>query len=58
MPDYIIVFRDKETNRTRKLKTLQSSYSDAEKEASSISRKTKETIVSITSNHFPELKVL
>jgi len=58
MPDYIIVLRNQETNRTRKLKTLQASYSDAEKEADDISRKTKETIVSITNNHFPEVRVL
>tara|TARA_R110002096_G_scaffold429314_3_gene642109 strand:+ start:3269 stop:3445 length:177 start_codon:yes stop_codon:yes gene_type:complete len=58
MPDYIVVFRDSETNRTRKLKTLQSCYSDAEKEAELISSKTEETVVSITSNHFPEVRVL
>lgn len=58
MPDYIVVFKDKETNRTRKLKILQSSYSDAEKEAEDIAKKTEETVISVTNNHFPEVRVL
>ena len=51
MPEYLVRLRSKETNRSRKVKVLSRSYSDAEKEAERMAGD-EDTVVEIHNIHF------